>query len=71
MLILALDSHRQAHRRGTGQQSETVSYVELRVDHGSSQFGVGIASDTIKAQLLAILNAMNRAAKNTDLASAA
>jgi hypothetical protein len=71
MLILALDSHRQAHRRDTGQQSETVSYVELRVDHGSSQFGVGIASDTIKAQLLAILNAMNRAARNTDLASAA
>ncbi|AZP14315.1 2-isopropylmalate synthase [Undibacterium parvum] len=61
----------QQHRLGTGQQSESVSYVELRVDHGSSQFGVGIASDTIKAQLLAILNAMNRAASNTDLASAA
>ena len=71
MLIFALGRHRQQHSLGTGQQSESVSYVELRVDHGSSQFGVGIASDTIKAQLLAILNAMNRAASNTDLASAA
>ena len=51
------------HSIGSGQQTETVSYVELRVDEGNSQFGVGIASDALSADILALLNAMNRAAR--------
>ncbi|MFZ6747718.1 2-isopropylmalate synthase [Undibacterium sp. Ren11W] len=67
--IKLMDQHQ--HSLGTGPQTETVSYVELRVDEGNSQFGVGIASDALSAHILAILNAMNRAANETGLAIAA
>lgn len=59
--IKLMDHYQQSI--GTGQQTETVSYVELRVDEGNSQFGVGIASDALSADILALLNAMNRAAR--------
>jgi 2-isopropylmalate synthase len=57
--ITLMDCH--THALGAGAQARTACYVELRLDGGSTLFGVGIDTDAVAAAFKAVLSALNRA----------
>ncbi|MBF0371025.1 MAG: 2-isopropylmalate synthase [Magnetococcales bacterium] len=48
------------HALGPGRQAEAVSYVRVRGVSGGGRFGIGIARDTTRSALEAVLAAVNR-----------
>ena len=55
------------HAIGAGADAQAASYVELRVDKGRPVHGVGMSPDIVTASLKAIISALNRIARESDL----
>ena len=58
MDIRLMDFHE--HAIGAGANANAASYVELRVNNGTTRFGVGIDGNIVTASLRAVLSAVNR-----------
>jgi 2-isopropylmalate synthase len=58
MNIKLMDFHE--HAIGSGANAQAVCYVELRIDNGPTQFGVGIDGNIVTASFKAVLSAVNR-----------
>jgi 2-isopropylmalate synthase len=56
------------HAIGAGADAQAASYVELRVDKGRPVHGVGMSPDIVTASLKAIISALNRIARDSELA---
>ncbi|MFC7297166.1 2-isopropylmalate synthase [Herminiimonas aquatilis] len=56
--IKLMDFHE--HAIGAGASANAASYVELRVNNGSTRFGVGIDGNIVTASFRAVLSAVNR-----------
>lgn len=56
--IRIMDYHE--HSIGSGASAKAASYIELRVNHGVTRFGVGIDANIVTASLNAIVSALNR-----------
>ncbi len=58
MDIKLMDFHE--HAIGAGASANAASYVELRVNNGTTRFGVGIDGNIVTASFRAVLSAVNR-----------
>lgn len=56
--IRFMDYHE--HALGSGEKTNAVCYVELRLGDSATGFGVGIHKDIVTASFLAVLSAVNR-----------
>jgi len=64
--IEVMDYHE--HAIGAGANAQAASYVELRIDKGKPVHGAGMSPDIVTASLKAIVSALNRIARHSDLA---
>ncbi|NOL48619.1 2-isopropylmalate synthase [Pelistega europaea] len=62
--IRFMDYHE--HALGSGEKTNAVCYVELRLGESATGFGVGIHKDIVTASFLAVLSAVNRHINNGD-----
>ncbi len=65
-VIEVMDYHE--HAIGAGADARAISYVELRLDKGRPIYGAGMSPDIVTASLKAIVGALNRIARDSDLA---
>lgn len=56
--IRFMDYHE--HALGSGEKTNAVCYVELRLGNSATGFGVGIHKDIVTASFMAVLSAVNR-----------
>jgi 2-isopropylmalate synthase len=49
------------HAMGTGANATAVAYVEIKLAHGATLFGVGMDKNIVAASLRAVVSAVNRA----------